>query len=75
MVACSCLILFEPLPHWVAGEGPPPGQNLMQDPVTVSEGVVGVGHAHLPDLQPSENRLLNYTIDLGSGVKTSDSRP
>jgi hypothetical protein len=47
------------------------GQNLMQGPVTVYEGGSYAGDARLMDLQPGEERLLSYAIDLGSEVKTS----
>jgi hypothetical protein len=47
------------------------GQNLMQGPVTVYEGGAYAGDARIMDLQPDEERLLSYAIDLGSEVKTS----
>src|SRR5262249_23168339 len=47
-------------------------QNLMQGPVTVYEGGAYAGDARIMDLQPGEERLLSYAIDLGSEVKTSD---
>src|SRR5262249_47316821 len=48
------------------------GQNLMQGPVTIYEGGAYAGDARIMDLQPGEERLLSYAIDLGSEVKTSD---
>jgi hypothetical protein len=48
------------------------GQNLIQGPVTVYEGGAYAGDARLMDMQPDEQRLLSYAIDLGSEVKTSD---
>src|SRR5262249_24378900 len=48
------------------------GQNLMQGPVTVYERGSYAGDARVPDLQPGEERLLSYAIDLGSEVKASD---
>ena len=48
------------------------GQNLVQGPVTVYEGGAYAGDARLMDMQPDEERLLSYAIDLGSEVKTSD---
>ena len=48
------------------------GQNLIQGPVTVYEGGAYAGDARLMDMQPDEERLLSYAIDLGSEVKTSD---
>ncbi len=47
-------------------------QNLMQGPVTVYEGGSYAGDARVADLQPGEERLLSYAVDLGSEVKTSD---
>ncbi|HKB37946.1 MAG TPA: hypothetical protein VKD72_15980, partial [Gemmataceae bacterium] len=47
-------------------------QNLMQGPVTIYEGGAYAGDARIMDLQPGEERLLSYAIDLGSEVKTSD---
>ena len=48
------------------------GQNLMQGPVTIYEDGSYAGDARLMDLQPNEERLLSYAIDLGSEVKSSD---
>ena len=44
--------------------------NLAQGPVTVFDGPAYAGDARLPDLQPKENRLLAYAIDLGMEVST-----
>lgn len=44
------------------------GLNLNQGPVTVFDGSAYAGDARLPDLQPKENRLLAYAIDLGMEV-------
>ena len=47
--------------------------NLNQGPVTVFDGPAYAGDARLPDLQPKENRLLAYAIDLGVEVATKNS--
>jgi hypothetical protein len=47
------------------------GQNLMQGPVSVFEGGTYAGDARLTDLQPDEERLLSYAIDLGVEVKAT----
>jgi hypothetical protein len=45
------------------------GKPLPQGPVTVFEGNGYAGDARLPDLQPNEERLVAYAIDLGTEVK------
>src|SRR5262249_794004 len=45
------------------------GLHLMQGPITVFEGASYAGDARLPDLQPKEERLLSYAIDLGPEVE------
>src|SRR5262249_12620605 len=40
------------------------GLHLMQGPVTVFEGSTYAGDARFPDLQPGEERLVSYAIDL-----------
>jgi hypothetical protein len=45
------------------------GLSLMQGPVTVFDGASYAGDARLPDLQPGEERLLSYAIDLGTEVE------
>ncbi len=47
--------------------------HLLQGPVTVFDGPAYAGDARLPDLQPKENRLLAYAIDLGMEVSTKGS--
>ena len=42
---------------------------LTQGPVTVFDGSSYAGDARLPDLQPREERLLSYAIDLGTEVQ------
>jgi hypothetical protein len=40
------------------------GMHLMQGPITVFEGSTYAGDARILDLQPNEERLLSYAIDL-----------
>src|SRR5207245_2325821 len=51
--------------------------HLSQGPVTVFENDSYAGDARIGDVQPGENRLLSYAIDLGTevepGVKVSDA--
>ena len=44
------------------------GLHLMQGPITVFEGSTYAGDARILDLQPNEERLLTYAIDLGTEV-------
>jgi hypothetical protein len=44
------------------------GLHLMQGPVTVFEGSNYAGDARILDLQPNEERLVSYAIDLGCEV-------
>src|ERR671937_130517 len=44
------------------------GLHLMQGPITVFEGGNYAGDARILDLQPNEERLLSYAIDLGTEV-------
>jgi hypothetical protein len=44
------------------------GLHLMQGPITVFEGSNYAGDARILDLQPDEERLLSYAIDLGTEV-------
>jgi hypothetical protein len=45
------------------------GLHLMQGPITVFEGAAYAGDARILDLQPKEERLLSYAIDLGTEVE------
>jgi hypothetical protein len=45
------------------------GLHLMQGPITVFEGASYSGDARILDLQPKEERLLSYAIDLGMEVE------
>ena len=44
------------------------GLNLMQGPITVFEGNTYAGDSRILDLEPQEERLLAYAIDLGMEV-------
>jgi hypothetical protein len=44
------------------------GVHLMQGPITVFEGSNYAGDARILDLQPGEERLLSYAVDLGTEV-------
>jgi hypothetical protein len=45
------------------------GMHLMQGPITVFEGSSYAGDARVLGLQPKEDRLLSYAIDLGTEVE------
>jgi hypothetical protein len=45
------------------------GLHLMQGPITVFEGQSYAGDARILDLQPKEERLISYAIDLGTEVE------
>src|SRR5262249_28589603 len=45
------------------------GQPLMQGPITVYEGGTYAGDTRIHDLQPNEERLVSYAVDLGKEVK------
>jgi hypothetical protein len=45
------------------------GMHLMQGPLTVFEGNNYAGDARILDLQPNEERLLSYAVDLGTEVE------
>jgi hypothetical protein len=44
------------------------GLHLMQGPITVFEGSNYAGDSRILDLQPNEERLISYAIDLGTEV-------
>jgi hypothetical protein len=44
------------------------GTNLSQGPITVFEGSTYAGDTRVLDLQPGEERLVSYAIDLGTEV-------
>jgi hypothetical protein len=45
------------------------GVNLMQGPITVFENDTYAGDSRIMDLQPGEERLLSYAMDLGTEVE------
>jgi hypothetical protein len=51
------------------------GLHLMQGPITVFEGSVYAGDARIQDLQPSDERLISFAVDLGTEVETKSHRP
>jgi len=50
------------------------GLHLMQGPITVFEGSNYAGDARVQDLQPGEERLLSYAIDLGTEVSPAPAQ-
>jgi hypothetical protein len=48
------------------------GLHLMQGPITVFDGSNYAGDARILDLQPNEERLISYAVDLGTEV---DAKP
>jgi hypothetical protein len=51
------------------------GLHLMQGPITVSEGSAYAGDSPVLDLQPNEERLLSYAVDLGTEVEAVTENP
>jgi hypothetical protein len=49
------------------------GINLMQGPITVFENNSYAGDSRILDLQPDEERLLSYAIDLGTEVEPTNA--
>lgn len=49
------------------------GVHLMQGPITIFEGSSYAGDAIINDLQPNEERLVSYAVDLGTEVNPSTS--
>src|SRR5262249_50880470 len=49
------------------------GLHLMQGPITVFEGSNYAGDARVEDLQPNEERLISYAVDLGTEVSPKPS--
>jgi hypothetical protein len=45
------------------------GMHLMQGPITVFEGSSYAGDARILDIQPKDDRLISYAIDLGTEVE------
>ena len=48
------------------------GSNLSQGPITVFEGSTYAGDTRVLDLQPGEERLVSYAIDLGTEVNVKN---
>jgi hypothetical protein len=48
-------------------------QPLMQGPISVFEGAGYAGDSRIQDLQPGEERLIAYAMDLGTEVKAEGS--
>jgi hypothetical protein len=51
------------------------GLNLMQGPITVFDAGVYAGDARILDLQPNDERLLTYAVDLGTEVEAKSKNP
>jgi hypothetical protein len=51
------------------------GINLMQGPITVFDVGTYAGDARILDLQPNDERLLTYAIDLGTEVEAKSKNP
>jgi hypothetical protein len=51
------------------------GLHLMQGPITVFDGSAYAGDARIADVQPGEERLLSYAIDLGTEVDPVADNP
>jgi DNA repair exonuclease SbcCD ATPase subunit len=49
--------------------------NLMQGPVTVFDAGTYAGDARIMDLQPNDERLLTYAVDLGTEVEAKSKSP
>src|SRR5437588_2097477 len=50
------------------------GAHLMQGPITIFEGSNYAGDAQVLDLQPNEERLISYAIDLGTEVSPAPAQ-
>jgi hypothetical protein len=48
------------------------GMNLSQGPITVFEGSTYAGDTRVLDLQPNEERLVSYAVDLGTEVSVKN---
>jgi hypothetical protein len=51
------------------------GLHLMQGPITVFEGSSYAGDSRVLDVQPKEERLLSYAVDLGTEVEVINDNP
>jgi len=59
---------------WACGSRTPPGCTWPRGPVTVFEGSVYAGDTRVLDVQPGEDRLVSYAIDLGTEVIVQTGR-
>jgi len=50
------------------------GLHLMQGPITVFDGGTYAGDARIEDLQPKEERLISYALDLKIEVEALAAR-
>jgi hypothetical protein len=51
------------------------GLHLMQGPITVFEGSTYAGDARIQDVQPNDERLISYAVDLGTEVEAKSENP
>lgn len=51
------------------------GVHLMQGPITVFDSGVYAGDARIMDVQPNDERLVTYAIDLGTEVESKSKNP
>jgi hypothetical protein len=51
------------------------GLHLMQGPITVFEGATYAGDARVLDVQPNEERIISYAVDLGTEVSPVVDNP
>src|SRR5262245_11125366 len=51
------------------------GLHLMQGPITVFEGSTYAGDARIQDVQPNDERLISYAVDLGTEVEAKSHFP
>ena len=76
LVAAGALALLAGVPSTRSEQGEPSRKAPAAEPITVFEGSSYAGDARVMDLQPNEERLLSYAVDLGIEVKpevTADS--
>src|SRR5262245_44946894 len=51
------------------------GLHLMQGPITVFEGSTYAGDARIQDVQPNDERLISFAVDLGTEVEAKSHFP
>ena len=69
LVAAGALALLAGVPSTRSEQGEPSRKAPAAEPITVFEGSSYAGDARVADLQPNEERLLSYAVDLGTEVK------